>query len=203
MSEPLPTPEASDLHGPILVLVRGLPGSGKTYLANTLQDVIGADKVVLLDPDTIDFSTPAYQTHTAALTEEGIEEKFHPYRFLLARMRESILAGKIIFWNQPFSDLGGFQRTIEKVRLFAGEHDVRLPIALVEMEISPETAKARVAERIAHGGHGPSPKRFNGYLENHISFADKGPDLTVTVNGTDAASLSAQTVIEAIRGLQT
>jgi len=186
------------IHGPVLVLIRGLPGSGKTYLANALQAALGADKVVLLDPDAIDFTSETYQVHTQDLTAAGIEEKFHPYRFLLANMRASILAHKIILWNQPFSDLGGFQRTLENVRTFAAEHGTRLPILLVEIEISPNAAKARVARRKEQGGHGPSPDRFDGYAATHASFADKGVDYAVSVNGEDDVTVSAGAVIQAL-----
>jgi predicted kinase len=189
------------IHGPVLLLIRGLPGSGKTYLANALQAMLGADKAVLLDPDAIDFASEAYQTHTTTLTTAGIEEKFHPYRFLLANLRESIVAHKIILWNQPFSDLGGFQRTLENVRIFAAEHNMPLPILLVEIEISPHAAKARVAQRIEQGGHGPSPNRFDGYVQTHTSFADKGVDYAITVNGEDDVTTSANTVIRALHDL--
>lgn len=192
-------PHAPDLHGPMLVLIRGLYGSGKTYLANTLQGMIGADKVVLLDPDTIDLGSSAYQAHTAALTEQGVEEKFHPYRFLLARMHDAILAHKIIFWNQPFSDLGGFQRTIENARNFAAEHNLPLPVVLVEVETSPEVAKARLAERKARGGHGPSLDRFESHVQTFASFAGQGTDATIAVSGEDDVALSAAKVIQRLQ----
>ena len=74
-----------DRDQPTLILIRGLPGSGKSYLATALQEALGKDIAITLDPDATDYTSRAYTDLSAALTAEGIEEKFHPYRFCLHR----------------------------------------------------------------------------------------------------------------------
>jgi predicted kinase len=191
----------ADIHGPIIILIRGLPGSGKSYLANALQDTLGADNVVMLDPDAIDKEAPAYKKHSQVLAAEGIEEKFHPFRFLRAQARQAIIDKKIAIWNQPFSDPGGYARTLESLRTYAAEQQASSPILLVEVEVTPEIAKARVADRKEQGGHGPSPRHFDTYASGHTSFADKGQDHTVTVGGKGDVSTSVATVMDALQKL--
>jgi predicted kinase len=191
----------TDIHGPILVLIRGLPGSGKTYLAATLQTVLGADRVVLLDPDAINKAGREYQEHSAALAAEGIEELFHPYRFLRAGARQGVTDGKIIIWNQPFTLPSGLEHTIQHLRNFAAEHSIRMPILSVEIEVDTELAKSRVDTRKAQGGHGPSDNRFAKYVSDYTSLPSSGQDRTITVHGEDDIHVSAATVIQALQDL--
>jgi hypothetical protein len=177
-----------DTPRPILVLIRGLPGSGKSYLADTLRDSIGKDQVVLLDPDAIDLQSTEYLAICETLRSEGIEEKFYPNRFLKAKAHEAVVAHKIIIWNQPFTDLGGFERTIDNVRTFASEQHIPMPILLVEVEINHDIANERITTRRQQGGHGPSADRFARFINDYVSFADKGYP-TIIVNGEDDVAI--------------
>src|ERR1700733_10930100 len=100
------------IDGPVLLIIRGLPGSGKTYLAAALREALGANRVVMLDPDAIDYTSKTYAGHTHALTTAGIEEKFHPYRFLRSKAERGITSQKIVIWNQPFTLPDGLERTL-------------------------------------------------------------------------------------------
>ena len=186
--------------GPVLVLIRGLPGSGKSYLAAALRDRIGDDKVVLLDPDTIDYASDKYITLSKSLAAEGIEEKFYPNRFLKAEAYQAIGEHRIIIWNQPFTEPGGFDRTIASVRAAADEQHIPLPILLVEVEVNHETAKQRIAVRKEQGGHGPSADRFARFIDDYVSFADRGHP-TIVVRGDSDVSESVSIVIEALQAL--
>jgi thymidylate kinase len=202
MDETAITTQAQNIQGPALILIRGLPGSGKTYLADKLHTVLGAEHIVMLDPDTIGYKDEAYTEHSKSLTAEGIEEKLHPYRFLRSRAHQAISDHKIIIWNQPFTLAGGFERTIQSVRGYAAEHDIQLPILAVEINIDPQIAKARIEQRKEEGGHGPSDKRFARFIDEYISFAGMGQDQTITVRGEDNVAASATAVIQALRELQ-
>jgi len=193
--------KANALHGPILVMIRGMPGSGKSYLASALQDLIGKEKVVLLDPDQIDKASKAYVDLSEALTAEGIEMKFHPNRFLKAKGFKAILAHQIIIWNQAFTDLGGFNRTIEPLQTFASEHSLKLPTLVVEVEVDHSVAKARIAKREAAGGHGVPEDAFARFASTYASFFDQGFN-TVILDGQDDILISATTVKHALETLE-
>jgi predicted kinase len=194
--------QTQDIQGPILILIRGLPGSGKTYLAEELRTVLGEDRVVMLDPDAVDYTSNAYTEHSKALAEEGIEEKFHPYRFLRSGSHRAISDSKIIIWNQPWTLAGGYERTIESVRSYAAEHNLPLRILTVEVNIDPEVAKARIERRKEQGGHGPSDERFARFIDEYVSYAGMGQDLTVTVRGEDDVAVSTAAVIQALQDIR-
>ncbi|HSX30850.1 MAG TPA: ATP-binding protein [Candidatus Saccharimonadales bacterium] len=190
----------SDIPSPALILIRGLPGSGKSYLATTLRDTLGPERVTILDPDTIDTNSQAYKDLCAGLTAEDVDPKFFPNRFLKAQGYQAIDAGHTIIWNQAFTDLGGLGRSSQSLIDYAAERGVSLPMLIVEMEVSPATAKARIAERAGQGGHDVSTENFTRFINDYRSFADEGYN-TVTVSGESNIDISVATVLEALQRL--
>jgi len=201
MQEVTKKSEPQTIDGPALLIIRGLPGSGKTYLAAALREAIGSTKVVMLDPDAIDYTSKTYAEHTHALTTQGVEKLFHPYRFLRSKAHKAISAGKIIIWNQPFTLPDGLERTLKNLCNYAAEHDITLPVLLVEIEVDLLVAKARVLRRKRRGGHGPSDGRFARFVDEYTSFAGKGYP-TITVSGEVEVSVSASLVVEALQSVQ-
>lgn len=200
MTQVKPSNPHKDVTGPILILIRGLPGSGKSYLAHMLRDSIGSDQVTMLDPDTIDLASPEYLAMCETLRVAGIEEKFFPNRFLKAKGYEAIIGHKVIIWNQPFTDLGGFERSIDSLRTFASAQHIPMPILLVEVEVDHDVAHERIKARRQKGGHGPSADRFARFIEDYVTFADKGYR-TVVVRGDSDVLESTQTVLDALHEL--
>jgi thymidylate kinase len=184
---------------PTIILIRGLPGSGKTYLAKELQKKLG-EQVVMLDPDTTDYKSQEYLEHTKKLTAEGVDPKIHAYRFLRAKAYRAIADHKIVIWNQPFTNLEIFNKMVANLQNQAAEHNTRLPVLVVEMEINHTIAKQRVDQRKQAGGHGPSDNTFDRFINDYISFASEGYD-TVSVNGNDDVSTSARKVVESLKNL--
>ncbi|CAN5656934.1 hypothetical protein BH23PAT2_BH23PAT2_05910 [soil metagenome] len=185
---------------PIAILVRGLPGSGKTYIATKLQDKLGNDRVVMCDPDAIDTNTKEYRDHVKAQIAEGVDESLHLYRFSRARAYQGIEDNKIIMWNQPFTNLEIFNKMVGRLTDHAATHNKHLPILVVEVEIDPSKARARVEERKKAGGHGPSEETWKRFVNDYKSFATDGYN-TVTAYGDDEVSVSVSKVEEALREL--
>jgi predicted ABC-type ATPase len=183
--------------GPILMMIRGVPGSGKSYLAAALKKSLGQDGVVVLDPDAIDQTNEAYLNFSKQLALEGVDEKFHPYRFSRAQAYEAITSGKIIIWNQAFVNLDGFEKTVNNLRTYATEHGVRLPLLVVEVAVNTTTAKSRITERQAQGGHGVPGEAFARFVGDYASFSEKGYDV-VSVNGEDNIAMSVAIVKKAL-----
>lgn len=182
---------------PILIVVRGMPGSGKSYLAAELQKSLGPDEVVVLDPDATDYESEVYKEHVKVQMAEGVDPKLHAYRFLRAQAYDGIVAHKVVIWNQPFTNLEIFNKMVDRLRTHAAEHHTRLPILVVEVEIDPEVAKERVQQRKRDGGHGPSDNTLAQRISDYKSFADEGYD-TVTVHGEDDVSVSVSVILKAL-----
>ncbi len=189
-----------DASHPVMILIRGLPGSGKSYIAAELQKVIGYDKVVLLDPDMIDFTSPEYLAHVAALREEGVDESLFAYRFLRGKAYKGIAEHKVIIWNQAFTNLEIFNKMVAKFTTQADEHQTILPILVVEVETDTSLAKERVIKRMQAGGHGLSEGTFERFNNDYKSFASAGYN-TVTVQGSDAVETSVATIMNSLTSL--
>lgn len=184
---------------PTLILIRGLPGSGKSYLADALRTALGTDNVAVVDPDATDYTSDAYKQMSAALTAEGVDEKFHPYRFTRAQAYDGITSNKIIMWNQAFTNLDGFNKTVVNLQTYASDHGTTLPLLVVEVNVDPDVAKARVAERVAAGGHDVNEEAWTRFIADYGTFAEHYN--TVAVDGGDDVAASVDTVIRALHQL--
>lgn len=186
-----------NIHHPTLIMIRGLPGSGKSYLAAELEKIIGQENVVMPDPDNVDKTNPEYLALSEQLSKEGLDEAIHPFRWSRKRACDAIEAGKIIMWNQPFTNRGIFDRLVAFLQAHAREHGIDLPVLLVEVEIDPSIAKQRITKRKQTGGHGPSDNTLNNRINDYESYADGYR--TVKVDGQSDVSKSAAAVMQALQ----
>jgi thymidylate kinase len=192
--------DLSKLDHPVVLFVRGLPGSGKSYLTDELAKQFDPSHLVVLDPDATDYNSPAYAKHVKLQSAEGVDPKLHAYRYLRAQAYAGIADHKIVLWNQPFTNLEIFNKMVANLRIQAEENHTALPILVVEVEVDPTTAQARIAERKQAGGHGPSANTFAQRQTDYFSFADHGYT-TVTVHGKDDVQKSIAIVMQALRSL--
>jgi predicted ABC-type ATPase len=190
----------TSLDHPIAIFIRGVPGSGKTYLTAELLKSLADTQVVVIDPDLIDFSSRAYQEHAAVQRAEGVEEKLFPYRYLRAQAYQAIADHKIILWNQPFTDLDIFDKITTRLKECADTHNTALPILVVEVETDHAVARQRVHERMDAGGHGPSENTLSRRMDEYDTAATRGYTV-VTVAGQQDVSKSAAAVLATISEL--
>lgn len=190
--------KSSDLA--VMILMRGLPGSGKSYIASALAEAVDKESIVMLDPDATNYESEEYKKHTKQLTEEGVDASLHAYRFLRGKAYQGIVDHKVILWNQPFTNLEIFKKMIERMQDHALEHKSKLLILIVEVEADPKVAKERIAKRKTEGGHGPSDATFTRFVNDYFTFSHLGYS-TVTVNGSDKVSTSVSTVMKALNAL--
>jgi predicted kinase len=181
-------------------MIRGLPGSGKSYLAAALEEKLGKDQVVMLDPDALDTSDKAYLAFSDELTKEGLDKAIHPFRWSRKLACEGAVDGKIVMWNQPFTVQGIFDRLVAFIQAYADEHGVQLPVLLVEVEIDHDTAKKRIADRKQAGGHGPSEQTFARRVDEYTSYAKDYR--TVVVDGQADIATSVSAVMKALEDLE-
>ena len=181
-----------------LIIVRGLPGSGKSYLADRLSQKFTDTEVVLLDPDATDYQSLDYARHVQQQLRDGVAAPLHAYRFLRSQAYDGIAAGKTIIWNQPFTNLEIFNKMVTNLRAQADLHKTKLIILVVEVVIDPDVAKQRVKQRIISGGHGPSDATFDRFTTDYKSFVDAGFN-TVTIPGNDDIDQSVMAVLSSLR----
>lgn len=185
---------------PTLIMVRGVPGGGKSYVAARLREALGEENVVVLDPDAIDKTSTEYINFSEALTREEVKEVLHPYRFLRANAYQGIETNKTVIWNQGFMDLDGFNKTVINLTAYAKDHGTTLPVLVVEVEINGETAKQRIAERVARGGHDVPEEALNRFISQYRSFADEGYNV-VAVDGEGDVEESVSSILSALHKL--
>jgi predicted ABC-type ATPase len=194
--------DESDQKKSVIVMIRGIPGSGKSLIATEIQKEMGKDQVVILDPDATDYKASAYVDFSAQLREQGVDDKLHPYRFLRAKAYEAIMGRKIIVWNQAFTNNDLLNRTIDNLTRYAADNGVESEAFVVEVAIDLSTAKERVKNREKLGGHGVTDEAFNRFVADYVSF--EGYDYqTVSVQGSDPVSASAARVLLKIQQLRT
>ncbi len=184
----------------VVVFIRGIPGSGKSYLAAELQKIIDHDKLVVLDPDATDYTSHEYTEHTRSLAQEGVDPKLHAYRFLRAKAYKAIEDGKIIIWNQPFTSLEIFDKVTKRLTDHAISHNCDIAILVVEVEVDPKVASQRVTHRKHTGGHGPSDTIFDRFVSDFASFEGHGYDV-LKVDGEGSVRHSAQAIEKALDSL--
>jgi len=151
---------------PRLIVIRGLPGSGKSTVASELQARM-SNKTVLVDPDALDKDSEEYKQFSENLvkSQPSVSEKVHPFRYLLHSAETALKNGNTVIWNQPFTDLDNLEYTIAHLeKQHQGEEQNKpLPVLVVNMEVDPEIAWDRVDKRQSSGGHGMTREKFDSY----------------------------------------
>lgn len=171
----------------VVVLVRGLPGSGKSYIVERFIKKYGDGQFISLDPDQVDKNTDAYKDHVAAQTAEGVDPALYLYRFLRVQAYDGIRGGKTVIWNQPFSNRDIFKKMTGNFYLQAKEHGVDLELLIVEVSLDPEKARARVKSRKEAGGFGPDDATFDRFVSDYSTVADEYNVLSVDGEHADEA----------------
>ncbi len=186
-----------NLQSPALILVRGLPGSGKSYLSIALAHALKPHHAIVLDPDAIDYDSKLYQALHASLTEEGLAEAIHPFRFLRGQAQEALVSGSSVIWNQAFTHKTIFNNLINFLVDHAKENGTIAHVYVIEVSIDHDTARARVADRATQGGHDVPEERFEQFFRDYESFEDLGYH-TVSINGACSLDDNIERILNAI-----
>jgi len=154
---------------PHLLIIRGVPGSGKTSLAKEIQKRLGLESSVVIDPDEIDKQSPNYRSFIEDLKSNSpdIDESIYPYRFLLSRAKKAIELGTTVVWDQPFTVLDGLKYTTGTLTAHAKDLGISLSVIIVELQIPKEEAIKRINKRESEGGHGLTVDQINFFFEKY------------------------------------
>ncbi|MEN9389494.1 MAG: hypothetical protein RLY61_578, partial [Candidatus Parcubacteria bacterium] len=120
-----------------LIIVRGQPGSGKTTLVESVQEVFDFE---LIDPDITHTQPAEFDAYVQQRIYEDMSFATLPierqyYRFHTYKCVEALKAGKAVIWAQPWSSVDGVNLTLENIRELVSP-DI-LPI-IIELTISEE-----------------------------------------------------------------
>lgn len=186
----------NDTKTAVAIFIRGLPGSGKSFISDQLKHLLG-DGATLIDPDLIDRSAPEYLRLTEELENSGVDSKFFPYRFLRAKAHKSIEDGRTFVWCQAFTNLEGFNKTIINLTAHAEANNVKLKLFIIEVEIDEKLAKQRVKERVRKGGLDVDDETFARFIADYRTFSDDGYQ-TLRLDGSAPAELNLSKITQYI-----
>lgn len=182
---------------PLILFVRGIPGSGKSFFTEALKNKLIKGKVTVIDPDSVDIEDPNFKVFSAQLLEDGLDKKIHPFRWLRKRAIDAADENSIIIWNQPFTDKGIFDRLVIYLKEQVSQQKaLDLKVFVIEINTSPETAWNRVVARKNEGRHGPEKKVFEQRLAEYSSFSDSYA--VISLNGEKPVEELISIVIEKI-----
>ena len=184
--------------GPALIIIRGLPGSGKTFLSKALVETLGNDNVKEVNPDEIFDASEEYQDFIGQLQREepDLDSKFFPFRFLRKQALEAIQVDKIVIWDQPWSGLEKPEIVLETI-----SKEIKAPVLLIEVELEAEKAMERLEKRKAEGGHGPNEEIFSQFVKKFRSI-NESDSCFIKIRGDTPIEKSVFDVLEQLKIVQ-
>jgi dephospho-CoA kinase len=152
-TEALDSQEKAKLVDGMFIILRGSPGSGKTTLAEKID---AKYDITLVDPD-LARDSPEFAAYVAASCDKdpsfaALSLERQLYRYNLRQALDSINKGTPVVWTQAWSSYDGIALTIENMHELV-EESVALFPTVVELELTPEDSRARVATRHEMGAH--------------------------------------------------
>ncbi len=188
---------ALDFHRPLVVLVMGTSGSGKSTVANGIAERLGA---TILASDAIRrelYGEPS-ETDEASGYGEGLytpERVASVYDALLDRARARIDESVTVVLDATFRDA----KRRDDVRALA--HDMGAELVVLWCRCPAKTARARIARRL-ESGDGQSDARPE-HVERQLAELDADPDrLDLDVQTVDTSGTVAQSIAHAERALR-
>lgn len=160
----------------LLLIVRGLPGSGKTTCIN---EVTILSDSVRLDPDKVDIFSPEF----VSFSEEyppTLPIKKKVYRYLLQKACAALPQGKVVVWEQPWRNRDLFLLTLQNIATIG--YGIQSPqlsslpfkVAIIEISISSDEALDRVTKRFEKRSHPLTPCDFTQFHESLEHLDDLG-----------------------------
>lgn len=168
-----------------LIMLRGIPGSGKTTLGNELMHALGT-KAVGFNPDDFRYKDGKY---------DGSPASGDQIFALLDQMAISSLnCGKIVVWQRVWTTIKSYGDLQDQVKNKL--HPERL--LLIEIDIQKTSAWERIAKREMSGGKQRiSLEEFDYYVNRYVSLKGKIPDNEfLSLKGEDDVRNNSQLIIK-------
>lgn len=177
---------------PAIVIVRGLPGSGKSFLVEATCNMLPSHSFVVLDPDAVDYEGEEYTRFSESLRADAVDEKLYPYRYLRQKAYGGLLDGKVVVWNQAFTHQDILDRTIKNLVQYGKDHEFEnIAVLIVEVAVDPRVARRRLEERKGAGGHVVTEDAMVRFVRDYATFAAYGYEI-LSIDGSSNIRASAQ-----------
>src|SRR3989344_3573670 len=99
-----------------LMIIRGLPGSGKSTLTNELLKLTDLSNAIRLNPDFVQIDSPEFVKFCLTRPKDLPLKKL-VYRFLLYSACEKLPTGGQVIWEQPWRKLELLRLTLENIKV--------------------------------------------------------------------------------------
>lgn len=177
----------------MLIVVRGIPGSGKSYLVENLVDTLKdeeADRIIRIDPDEYRYKDTSIHKVSAFTRDLASEEELLPGLQKMAL--EGISEGKIVIWEQLLTSL----KKPEQVN-FIRQAIYPSRLLFIEVVTDKSAAWERIMVRNDLGQQiGPTNEQFDDYTARYVSFQDKKVDFEyLVVNGEKPAEENVKLIL--------
>lgn len=142
-----------------LVIIRGIPGAGKSRLATQLKEVLGENSIKI-DPDEYRYMGRTLNNSVQA------GSKLELFDFLKDQALRSIKSGKIVVWDQAWTSLKNAREISTQINKMISP----AKLFLIEIEIAPSLAWDRIQAREKLGvQQGFTRVLFDTYVEKYFS----------------------------------
>ncbi|MDO8728909.1 MAG: AAA family ATPase [bacterium] len=183
------------------MIIRGLPGSGKSTLVDRLVRLTDLSGAKRLDPDLVEVNAPEF-TRFCITRPKDLPLKKLIYRFLLSSACEELSVGGQVIWEQPWRKLELFRLTLENINV-RGYHlseiaDYPFVIAIVEIYLPTDEVYRRVASRYQAGQHPLTTEDFADFVQSSDSFDGLNLPMLI-VDGTLPLTTQVDSVVDFLR----
>ena len=168
------------------MVIRGLPGSGKSTVAKIIASKLG--NVGIVDQDEVDVKSDEFLELRRSVTGE-IPDRTVIYRFDLRNAKQYLTENKMVIWPQPWTKVWGIEKAVRSLKSEFPD----LEVNVVQFDLPPEHANERVMQRAASGGHTFNEKSMQDFIlaneewQNNLGFEIPYFHLTPIDNPEDLA----------------
>lgn len=171
-----------------LIMLRGIPGSGKTTLGDKIMESLGT-RAIGLNPDDFRYIDGKYDS-----SPTSGDQIFA----LLDKMAfDSLKCGKIVVWQRVWTTLKSYDDLEDQI--INKLHPNRL--LLIEIDTPKNVAWERIVRRERLGGKQQiSPDEFDYYVNRYVSLRNNIPENEfLSLKGEDSVERNSEIIIERLK----